>query len=259
MKHFGVFVELQPHPVAAQIAHHRESVFLGVLLNGIAYVAHETKGVRRLHAYLQALFRHTHQLFLFGSCFSDDEHTGGIREIAVQNGRHIHVDDVALFQDFLFIRYAVTHHFVDGSANAFREAFIVERCGDCSVRHRVVVHQLVYLRSAHAGMNLFFNQIQHSGVHHSALADTFYLLRSLYQFACRHQATSILIVENFLVEFSQFRTLGNLPVVHFSTKHIMSCLKNRTKVDKSHQTTPRPSHFLLPESLSKNEVNLIAL
>ena len=72
--HLGLLVELKPHAVAAQVAHHPVVVFLGVLLYGVAYVAHEAVRLGGLGPYLEALPGHPYELLLLGCCLSDDIH-----------------------------------------------------------------------------------------------------------------------------------------------------------------------------------------
>ena len=86
---------------------------------------------------------------------------------------------VPLPEDLVFIRYAVADHIVDGGAHALREALVVQRGGDASVRDGVVVHQPVYLGGAHARLYVGGHMVQNRRVQVGAPSDLPYLLRAL--------------------------------------------------------------------------------
>ena len=90
-----IFVEGVADAVTGQVADNAVAVLLTVLLDGVANVADEAEGLGGLHAYLQALLGHTHQLFLLGCGLADDEHAGSIGIIAVKNGCEVNIDDIA--------------------------------------------------------------------------------------------------------------------------------------------------------------------
>ena len=74
VEHFRLFVERKPHAMSAEVAHDREAVFLGMPLYGVADVADKTERLGGAHAYFEALFGDTHELFFFGGGLSYDEH-----------------------------------------------------------------------------------------------------------------------------------------------------------------------------------------
>ena len=76
---------------------------------------------------------------------ADAEHARGVGEVAVADGRHVDVDDVALLQDVVLVGNAMAHDFVDGRAHALGKALVVEVSRDGVVLDAVVVDPLVDL------------------------------------------------------------------------------------------------------------------
>ena len=143
MVHLGLFVEGQPNAVSAQVANDAETIGMGVLSNGLADVAHETPGLRRSLPDFEAFLGHANQFGLLGSGLAEDEHTRGIAVVAVEDGRNVHIDDVALFKDFVVRGDAVANHLVDARADALGETFVVQRSGDGTVVGGVLIDQAV--------------------------------------------------------------------------------------------------------------------
>ena len=135
-----------------------------MLFYGFADIAYETP---RLHCRcpdVETLFGDAHEALLFRRCATDDEHTRRIAEKAVFDGRYVYVDDVALFQYFVFRWNAVADYLIDARADAFRKAFIIERCRDSPVLGRIVVDQFVDLCRRHSCTNFAFHQIQYARI-----------------------------------------------------------------------------------------------
>ena len=184
-----------------QVAHHTIVISLAMLLDGIADVAHETPGLGSLHAYLEALLGHTHQLCLLGTGLADDEHARRVGIVAIQDGGEIYVDDVAFLENVGSLRYAVTHHFVDACADTLRETFIVQAGRDGIVLLAVFHADVVNLQSRHSCMNILCHFVEHAGVHHTSSTDALYLLGCLNQIARRNQFAPAFPVHYFFVEF----------------------------------------------------------
>ena len=89
-------MEFQADPVSAEFPDNRVPVTFCMFLNNSAYVSEKTPRLCGLDAFFQTFFRDTHQFLAIFRNFPDHEHTGGIGIIAVEDGGHIHVDDIAL-------------------------------------------------------------------------------------------------------------------------------------------------------------------
>ena len=179
MRHLRLLMELQSYAVSAEVADDAVMVFVGVLLDGVSYVAHEAIGLGCLHANLQTFLCHTHQLLLLWSGLADDEHARSVGVISVKDGGEVHVDDVALLKDVLLLGDAVADHLVDACADALRESLVVKACGDGSVRRAVVVAYLVYLERAHSGTYVLCHFVKHTRIDDTTSADALYLFRGL--------------------------------------------------------------------------------
>ena len=217
MRNFRLLVEFQTYAMPAEVAHHRVAVLLGMMLDGIPYVAHETKGLGGFHTNLEAFLGYFHQPPLLRRYVANHKHTRRVGEIAVEDSRNIHVDNIAVAQDFFLARDSVADYFINGRADAFRESFVVERGRDGSVRYRIIEDQAVDLGSRHPFVYFLFNQIQDTGIDHTAPADAFDLLRCLNQIAAGDQMSLILQIEDFLIQFRQWLPFDGAPVINLSS------------------------------------------
>ena len=223
----------------AQVAHHRETVLLGVLFYCVTDVADKAIRLCHLHPYLKAFLSHTHQFFLFRRSLSDDEHTGSVGIVSVEYGGDIHIDYVALFKNLVLGRNAVTHHFVNRRAHALGEPLVVERRRYRAMGNSIVVHQPVDFSRAHSCMYLFFHKVEHSGIHFSAAAYSLNLLRRLYQLPRGHKASALLIVQYLTVHLRKFRAFRHYPVSSISTH------TNNNFTTKLHLSLLLPHHAFL--------------
>ena len=71
----GLLVELQANAVTCQVLHDAIAIFLAMLFDGMTDVAHKAPRLGGLHAYLQTLLGHTHQLLILGCRLANDKHT----------------------------------------------------------------------------------------------------------------------------------------------------------------------------------------
>ena len=133
------------HTVSAQVAHYAIVILVGMFLNGIANVANKAIGLGCLHAYLQTLLCHTHQLLLLRSGLANDEHTGSIGIIAIEYSGAVDVYDVSLAKYILSLGNAVANHLVDACAYTLGKSLIVEWSRFTSMLCGVVIDNLVYL------------------------------------------------------------------------------------------------------------------
>lgn len=164
-------MELHAHAVAAHFPDDGVAVFPRQPVNRFAHIAQGFPWLYLVQPGLNALPGDFHQLLLLRRGFPDDEHPGGVGIIAVQNGGAVHVDDIALAENILRGRNAVADLLVDGGADAFGEALVVQRRGDGSGLSRLFVHPAVDLFRGNAGADVFRHIIQHGHVHLGAAAD----------------------------------------------------------------------------------------
>ena len=89
-------MEFQSHAVASHILHHCIAVLFHMVMDGLAHVSQISPWLHLLESLFHRFPGDAHQLLLFRSHIPDHKHTGGIGIIAVEDGGHIHVDDIAL-------------------------------------------------------------------------------------------------------------------------------------------------------------------
>ena len=143
MLHIGFFVKSITHTVSAEITNHAEAVLVGMFGNRVSQVADKAIGMTGFDADLQTFFRHIHQLLLLRGRLANDEHSRSVGIIAVEDRRHIHVDDVAFFQDFILVGNTVTHHLVHTRTHTLGKTFIVERSRNATMLHGEGMNHLV--------------------------------------------------------------------------------------------------------------------
>ena len=110
---------------------------------GCANVAEEVPGADGLDAELHALLRDTHEFLCFRRSLADDVHARGIRVVAVEDRRDVDIQDIALLEDRLLRRDAVTDDLVDRDADVLRIALVVEAGRDTAALADVVSRSLV--------------------------------------------------------------------------------------------------------------------
>ena len=190
-----------------------------MLLYGMTYVTHEAVWLGGLHAYLQALLGHAHQLLLLGSGLAHDEHAGGIGIIAVENGGEVYIDYIALAQHILFLGNAVAHHLVDAGAHTHGEALVVQTSGNGMMLIAVLATYLVYLQGRHADMYLPCNLIEHASVHHTCLAYSFNLFWCLNQITCWDQLALVFPIHNFFIHLCWLLSRQTVPTAFLTSLH----------------------------------------
>ena len=137
MDHFGRVVEHLAEPVAAEVADDRIAVALGVALDRVRDVAHAVAGLRLLDAEHQAFVRDVDEALRLDRDVADQVHAAGVAVPAVDDRRHVDIDDVAVAQR-LVVGDAVADDMVDAGAAAVRETAIAERRGDAAaVEHHL--------------------------------------------------------------------------------------------------------------------------
>ena len=75
-----------------------------------------------------------------------------------------------------------------------------------------VLHaDIIYLLCIHSYMNRLCDGIQAAGIHYSALADAFYLLRCLDEITCRNEFAFLFKGHDLQIHFSGFLPLKAVP------------------------------------------------
>nr|ABZ09831.1 hypothetical protein ALOHA_HF4000APKG8L7ctg1g6 [uncultured marine microorganism HF4000_APKG8L7] len=150
VKNTGRIVEDSAEPMATKVPHHGKAVGLGETLDGVTDVADGGAGAHHLDATHHGLVSHIDQAARLHAHFvADEEHAARIAVPAVEDDGHVDVEDVALGQA-LGARDSVTDHMVDGGADGFGEAAVVERRGNGVARGGEVVAQEVECIRRHA-------------------------------------------------------------------------------------------------------------
>ena len=121
-------VEHAAQPVAAEIAHHRAALGLGVALDGVADVAQVRAGLHRGDAAHQAFIGDLDQALGLPAHLAHIVHAARVAMPAIDDQRHVDVDDVAVAQR-LVVGNAVADDMVDRGADRLGIAAIVEGAG----------------------------------------------------------------------------------------------------------------------------------
>jgi hypothetical protein len=120
-------VEHPADAVPAEIADHAVAVLLGKALDRMADVTQPVAGLRLRNAQHHRLVRHLHQPARLDRHLADQEHAAGIAVPAVQQRRHVDIDNIAVLQRPR-AGNAVAHDVVDRDAAALGIAAIPQRC-----------------------------------------------------------------------------------------------------------------------------------
>ena len=155
---FGAVVEQPAEAVAAKIADDAVAIGLGMALDGVGNVAQAVAGPGLLDPQHQAFIGHVDQFPRLDRHVADQIHAAGVAVPAIEQGRDVHVDDVAVLQD-LVAGNAVADDMVDRGAAALGKAAIAQGRGNCPLAQHMVVNQGVERAGGHAG-----NEVRHQCV-----------------------------------------------------------------------------------------------
>ena len=220
VKHLWLFVELAAHAMSTEIAHHSITVFLAVLLDSMTDVAHKTVWLGSFSTDFEAFLGHSHQLLLLWSRLTDDKHTGSVGIIAVHDGSHIHIDDIALLEHVFLLRNTVANHLIDTRTNAFRIALVIE-AGRYGIMILAILHtDVVDLLRVHTWADSFSHRIKTARIDDTALTDTLNLFWSLDQITSRHQFALIFPKHHLLIKVGQRLTRQAMPSSFFNNHFV---------------------------------------
>ena len=179
----GVLVELEADAVAAELADHVEAGGLDAALDGVGHVSEVCPGLDGRETRLDGLAGDLHEAAALVGDLADAEHAAGVREVAVEDGGAVDVDDVAVAQDVVVGGDAVADNVVDARADALGVALVVEVGGDAAVVDGVVVDPLVDLGGGHAGADILGDVVEHADVDGRGALDALDVLGGLEQAA----------------------------------------------------------------------------
>ena len=155
-----------PDAVAAEIAHHRIAVALGIALDRIADRADADAGPHDGDAAHHRLVGDVDQPpRLHRDALADKEHPARIAVPAVEDHGHVDIEDVALHQPPV-AGDAVADDMVDRGADRFRKAAVVERRRDRVVIDDEPVAQPVELAGGDPGADIGGDEVERLGGEH---------------------------------------------------------------------------------------------
>ena len=163
MEHLRVLVKHPPDAVAAELAHHRAVVALGVLLDRVTDVAEPGARPNLFDPEPEALAADPGDALPDARRLADEEHPARVAVVAVLDHRDVDVDDVALPEPAV-ARDAVADHVVDRRADGLWEAAVVERGGNRPLLlHDVPVTDGVEVAGGHSRGHVRLDHLQHLG------------------------------------------------------------------------------------------------
>ena len=162
MQNVRPVVEHAAQAVAAEIAHHAAALALGIGLDRRADIAGGGARLDRGHAAHQRVIGDLEQALGGAGNLADRVHAARIAVPAIDDQRHVDIEDVAFFER-AGARDAVTDHVIERGADRFGEAPIIERGGDGAMIHGELEHELVERLGGDAGLDLIDQEIEHLG------------------------------------------------------------------------------------------------
>ena len=169
MHDVGLVMEQPAETVAAKVAHHAHVLGFHVRLDGGADVAGGRARPDGGDAAHHRLMGHLDQPLGAAGDRPDGVHAAGIAVPAVQDQRHVDIDDVA-FLHRLVGRNAVADHVIERGAGGFLVAAIHQRGRQRPVIHRIREHQLVDFFGRHARRDVLGQHVEASGHELAGLA-----------------------------------------------------------------------------------------
>jgi len=121
-------VKVESNAVAHKFSYDRASVPFSVSLDGPPDISDSVPGSNHSHSCLEAVSRHFDDSDPFWHRLAHKKGLAGISIIAFQNRRHIHVDDVSIFES-PFAGYAMADLVIDRHTDALGKAAVVEGAG----------------------------------------------------------------------------------------------------------------------------------
>lgn len=152
MQDVGRVVEQLADAVAAEVAHHRAALALGIALDGRANGAGAGAGPDRGNAAHQAFVGDFEQAFRRAFYGADRVHARGIAVPAVEDVGDVDVDDVAILQR-LVVGDAMADDMIDRGAGRLGVAAVVESRRQRAMIHAELENETIYGVGGDAGRN----------------------------------------------------------------------------------------------------------
>src|SRR5665811_1985923 len=162
-------MEKPAETVAAKVAHHAHVLGFHVTLDGGADVAGGRARPDGGDAAHHRLVRHLDQPLGAAGDLTDGVHAAGIAVPAVEDQRHVDIDDVA-FLHGLVGRNAVADHVIERGTGRFLVAAIHQRGRQGAVIHRIVEYQPVDFFGRHAQYDMLGQHVEAGGHQLAGLA-----------------------------------------------------------------------------------------
>src|SRR5262249_6190268 len=159
MQDVGPVVEYAAEAMAAEIAHHAAALAFGVALDGSADIAGSGAGLDGGDAPHERVVGDLEQSLRRARDLADAIHAARIAVPAVDDERHVDIENVALFQRTR-ARDAVADHVVERGADRFREATIVERSRDRAMVHGECKNEVVERLGGDSRLHLIDKEIE---------------------------------------------------------------------------------------------------
>ncbi len=134
--------------------------FSAWLLDGMADIAERCAGARRLDAEHQAFIGDLDELLRLQRHIANKEHAAGIAMPAIDNHRHIDVDDIAVLQ-LSRRRNAVADDVIDADAQAVAEAAIEDRRRIMTGGADEFIGQAIEIERHHIGNDMRRQHVEH--------------------------------------------------------------------------------------------------
>ena len=175
-----------------------------MFLDGMADIADKSVWFCRLCTDFKTFLGHPDQLFFLWGGLSDDEHSGCIGIITIEDGGKIDIDDVAFFEHILLLRDSMANHLINTCTHALGVSLISQtgRCG--TMLGTIIIAYLVDFERVHTCVDVFSHLVENAGVDHSTIAYPFDFLRCSDEVARWHLLTFRLEIHDFPVHLCEW-------------------------------------------------------
>ena len=172
-------MKLQSNAVPTDLPHDGITVLFRIVIDCLRHIPEKVPGLHLFKPHINAFFRNPHEPLCLLGHISQHKHARGVRKITLIYSRYVHIHDIAVPQQTVFVGNAVAHHLVDGGADAFRVALVAQRSGNSAHLLCHVTNNLINFLRTHADMNLPCNLVQNRDIQFAAFPDALKLFRSL--------------------------------------------------------------------------------
>ena len=157
-------MEFQTDAMPAKLGDHRKTRVGRNLVDRRAHVAQMRPRLHRRKAGLHRIVRDVDQAAPLVIDVTDAEHARRIREVPIEDRRHVHVDDIATLEHVILARDAMANDFVYRGAHALGKPLVIEVGGNRPMLDAVVVNPAVDFLGARPGTDMFGNVVERTDV-----------------------------------------------------------------------------------------------